>query len=62
MLKLAKIDYFEIYHEDSETNKGLQSVDFIAGAIGYKYNNGISMYVDIIKNNIVIEKNNFFKK
>ncbi|MEM2131340.1 MAG: DUF3800 domain-containing protein [Candidatus Woesearchaeota archaeon] len=57
----------KITHEDSKCNPALQVIDFICGAFGYKYNTAKLMgnceyYTDIIKNKIIIERNNFFKQ
>lgn len=56
-----------ISHEISQNNNGLQVIDFICGAFGYKYNAGKLLpdreyYTDIIKNKIKIEKNDLFRK
>ncbi len=54
-----------IVHEMSHTNQGLVVNDFVCGAFGYKYNSGKSdcdKYVNLIKDKIVIEKNDLFKK
>ena len=45
---------------------GLQVVDFISGAFGYKYNSGKNNknpceYVEIFQTNIKIEKSDFFE-
>ena len=56
----------KIEHHNSCSDEGLQVLDFICGAFGYKYNTaGLSensdYYANIIKNKIIIEKNDLFK-
>ena len=46
----------DITHENSESNKCLQAVDFIAGAIFRKYESGDSRYYNIIKDRIKVSK------
>ncbi len=57
----------EIVHEISSNNQGLIVTDFICGAFGYKYNTAklkddFDYYTSIIKDKIMIEKNDLFKK
>ncbi|MBU3912947.1 MAG: DUF3800 domain-containing protein [Nanoarchaeota archaeon] len=61
--KLPKVD---ISHECSGQNNSLQVIDFICGAFGYKYNTsklseGSDRYVKVIKDKIIIEKDDLFK-
>lgn len=55
-VKLKKTPKIEFLHEDSKRNPAIQAVDFVAGAIQYKYahsdrkDNGD--YIDIIKNKL----------
>jgi hypothetical protein len=56
-----------IRHEISQNSSGLQVVDFICGAFGYKYNAGklqtdSEHYTDIIKQRIKVEKNDLFRR
>lgn len=62
-----KIPKVEIFHDSSQNNGGLQVTDFICGAFGYKYNTlslkeGSDIYTRIIKDKIVAEKTDLFKK
>ena len=54
----------EIRHENSLDSFGLQIVDFIAGAFGYKYNESKDnlKYIILIKEKIILEKLETFKK
>ena len=56
----------EIIHKNSEEESGLQLVDFVSGAFGYKYNtmnlqNDCNFYVEAILNILKTEKNDLFK-
>ena len=61
------IPELNIIHENSQDDEGLQVVDFVCGAFGYKYNTAnlkgdFQRYVDIFKDKIVMEKINLFKE
>lgn len=49
----------KIKHEDSKNNGGLQSLDFISGAIFNKYEYNNPKFYNIIKNKIVTERELF---
>jgi len=56
-----------ITHEISCNNQGLIVTDFICGTFGYKYNtksleDDYDKYVNLIKDKIIVEKNDLFKK
>lgn len=71
----AKTKFFSIFkripkitliHDNSASNAGLQTIDFICGAFGYKYNTAklkgdFDKYVKIIKSRTIIEKTDLFK-
>jgi hypothetical protein len=62
-----KIPTININHENSESNGGLQVIDFIAGSFGYKYNSLSSIdegdrYIEIFKSKIIMEKTDLFKE
>lgn len=62
-----KIPKIILTHDNSSSNEGLQVVDFISGAFGYKYNTArlqgdFNNYTNIIKNKIVVERNDLFRK
>lgn len=62
-----KIPKINLIHDSSIGNEGLQVVDFICGAFGYKYNTArlegdFNRYSNIIKNKIAVERNDLFKK
>jgi hypothetical protein len=62
-----EIPNIEICHESSQNNEGIQVVDFICGAFGYKYNtaklkNDCDYYTNIIQPRIIIEKADLFKR
>ncbi|MBU0536238.1 MAG: DUF3800 domain-containing protein [Nanoarchaeota archaeon] len=62
-----EIPQLNIIHESSQNNPCLQVIDFICGSFGYKYNTlrlkeGCEYYTDLIKDRIVLEKNDFFRK
>ena len=61
-----KMPEVKINHELSHSIPGLQVVDFICGAYGYKYNTAklkgdYDHYVKIIKNRVEVEKSDLFK-
>ncbi len=49
----------KIKHEDSKGNGGLQSLDFVSGAIFNKYKYGNEKFYDIIKDKIFLERKLF---
>lgn len=62
-----EIPVLKINHDSSESNYGLQVTDFVIGAFGYKYNrkkmkDEHNKYTNIIRNKIVLEKNDLFNK
>jgi len=62
-----KIPSLTLTHDNSNSNEGLQVVDFISGAFGFKYNTtgmkgNFNNYTNIIKNKIVMERNDLFRK
>jgi hypothetical protein len=50
--RLNKSPKVEFNHDDSKGNKAIQAVDFIAGAIQQRYENGNSEYYTIIKHKL----------
>ena len=57
----------KITHEVSYQTPGLQVIDFICGAFGYKYNTvelskDYNTYTDIIQKRIKLEKNDLFRE
>ncbi len=62
-----EIPNLKIVHENSCNDGGLQVIDFICGAFGYKYNTSslegdFDHYLAIIKDKVVLEKHDMFKK
>ena len=62
-----EIPQVKIVHESSQNNSCLQVIDFICGAFGYKYNTrnlkgDHDHYTNLIKDRIVLEKTDLFKK
>ena len=43
---------FEIIHDLSETNGGLQATDYICGAVGQKFNNASKKYYELISSSV----------
>jgi hypothetical protein len=61
------IPRLNIKHKNSHENGGLQVTDFVCGAFGYKYNTAklkgdFEIYTGIVKNKVMMEKNDLFKK
>lgn len=61
-----KIPKVSIAHESSTQNECLQVLDFVCGAFGYKYNTArldgdAEYYTNLIKNKVIVEKNDLFK-
>jgi hypothetical protein len=55
----------KLFHESSNNNNGLQAVDFVCGACGYKYNTcnlsgDCNYYMNMIKDKIFVERTDFF--
>lgn len=64
--RFMTIPKISISHENSRSNGGLQALDFICGAFGYKYNTAklkgdCGKYTSLIKNRIILEKTDLFK-
>ena len=62
-----EIPNLKIVHENSCNEGGLQVIDFICGAFGYKYNTSslegdFDHYLTIVKDKIILEKHDLFKK
>ncbi|MFP4645758.1 MAG: DUF3800 domain-containing protein [Candidatus Woesearchaeota archaeon] len=62
-----KLPHVRIEHQQSHHEPGLQVIDFICGAFGYKYNTAklqddFEHYTNIIEENIKLEKNDLFKE
>lgn len=60
-----QIPKLKITHKDSCNDGGLQVIDFVCGAFGYKYNTcklkgEFEKYTNIFKEKIIIEKNDMF--
>ncbi len=65
--RFGDIPSIRIFQESSHNSSCLQVIDFICGSFGYKYNTmklkqGSGYYTNMIRDKIIMEKNDFFKK